>query len=162
AARFHGDGAGASAARAEVIPRQHDRRRDGEVRREHAGSRGWRVRDDQREVEPIGGGLDAAVDARRAEARGGGESAFYDVDHRCRTRTDSVAVRGWAARRLVRLVVMLPTAVPRSGSATAYCPHVRNFGQAWQSVAIFSGSQVCGTMVKPSRTKCAASCVKAQ
>ena len=57
---------------------------------------------------------------------------------------------------------MLPICVPRSGSATASCPQVRNLGHPTQSVAIFSGSHVCGTMVKPRRTKCVASCVNAQ
>ena len=47
-------------------------------------------------------------------------------------------------------------------SVTAYWPHRRNSGQAVQSCAIFSGTQMCGTIVKPSFTKCDGSWVKAQ
>jgi len=37
-----------------------------------------------------------------------------------------------------------------SGSITAHWPHVRNCAHVPQFVLIFSGSQSCGTMEKPS------------
>ena len=37
----------------------------------------------------------------------------------------------------------------RSGSITAYCPQCRNSAHDVQSWAIFSGTQMCGTIVKP-------------
>ena len=50
----------------------------------------------------------------------------------------------------------------RSGSVTAYWPQRRNSGHDVQSWAIFSGTHMCGTIVKPSLTKCDGWCVKAQ
>ena len=50
----------------------------------------------------------------------------------------------------------------RSISRTAYWPQRRNRAHPVQSWAIFSGIQMCGTIVKPRRTKCDGSCVKAQ
>ena len=49
----------------------------------------------------------------------------------------------------------------RSGSITAYWPQCRNSAHAVQSCAIFSGTQMCGTIVKPMLTKCDGSCVNA-
>ena len=49
----------------------------------------------------------------------------------------------------------------RSGSVTAYCPQRRNSGHAVQSCAIFSGTHMCGTIVKPILTKCEGWCVNA-
>ena len=43
----------------------------------------------------------------------------------------------------------------------AYWPQLRNSGHEWQSCAIFSGTQVCGTIEKPRRTKNAGSCANA-
>ena len=46
----------------------------------------------------------------------------------------------------------------RSSSRTiAYWPQLRNSGHELQSCAIFSGTQVCGTIEKPRRTKNAGS-----
>ena len=47
------------------------------------------------------------------------------------------------------------------GSITACCPQRRKSAQPVQSCAIFSGTQMCGTIVKPMRTKCDGSCVNA-
>ena len=56
-----------------------------------------------------------------------------------------------------------PTRAPaRSGSVTACWPHRRKSEQDVQSCAIFSGTQMCGTIVKPMRTKCEGSCANAQ
>ncbi len=49
----------------------------------------------------------------------------------------------------------------RSGSVTAYWPQCRKSGHAVQSWAIFSGTHTCGTIVKPSLTKCEGWCVNA-
>ena len=59
-------------------------------------------------------------------------------------------------------VVAAARRAARSGSITAYWPQWRNSGQPTQSCAIFSGTQMCGTIEKPRRTKCDGSCVKAQ
>ena len=50
----------------------------------------------------------------------------------------------------------------RSGSVTAYWPQRRKSEHEVQSFAIFSGTQMCGTMVKPMRTKCDGSWAKAE
>jgi hypothetical protein len=52
-------------------------------------------------------------------------------------------------------------AVPGGVSMTAYWPHFWKRGQLQQSAATFSGSQVCGTIENPNRTKNRASCVNA-
>ncbi len=44
----------------------------------------------------------------------------------------------------------------------AYCRQLRNSGQVLQSWAIFSGTQVWGTIEKPRRTKNAGSWANAQ
>ena len=49
----------------------------------------------------------------------------------------------------------------RRASITACWPQRRKSAQPVQSCAIFSGTQMCGTIVKPMRTKCDGSCVNA-
>ena len=145
----------AAAARRQVILAEIDRRGLGEVHREHAGGGRRRVADDQREVR-LAAGLDAAVQPAGAEAGRRGDAAL-DRPH-VRHGRGGAHVRSDVRRR--RFDDACRTS-DRARSTIAYWPQLRNSGHELQSCAIFSGTQVCGTIEKPRRTKNAGSCANA-
>ena len=144
----------------EVLARDDDRRGHGLVGREDGRRRHGLVRGDEREIERRGPLrrrlLDAARHTGRAEAARGRHAALVDVAYH-----GSIPIT--RPRRAGRSAgVAAYRGISRSGSTIAYWSHVRNSGQLTQSVAIFSGSQTCGTIEKFCRTKNRASCVNAQ
>ena len=157
------DGARRAAGPREVLARDEDRRRLGEVRREHRGRRGGRVGHDERQIQTAAG-LDAGADARGAEAQ-----RRSSRRPRSLRATASVMRRGWARWRLGRR----PTPGAYTGSCTRsrpsssgtsipYWPHFLNCGHLTQSVKTFSSSHSCGTIEKPRCAKYAGACVNAQ
>ena len=139
---------GAPAGFRQVFARHDDRRGDGLVGREHGRGRDRLVGSDERKIQrrgraPSRTALDAAGDARGAEA-GGGSDASFDPTSGHGTGADHATT----ASRRAGGVATLYFATARSGRIIAYCPHVRNNGQPTQSVAIFSGTDRCGTMEK--------------
>ena len=150
AAAVGDDGARASAGGGEVVLADEQRRRLGEVEREHAGGLGRR----RRSRRATRSGLPLALMpqcrplARKPDGAVMPPGIALEVSHggprptrRCRRRRAACA---------------------RSRSRTmAYWPQLRNSGHEWQSWAIFSGTQVCGTIEKPSRTKNRGSCANA-
>ncbi len=112
---------------------------------------------------------DAALDRRERDVRlerHAGHAGTASADRARRRRAGD----GSASRRVVveRVPWMIaagssgPIVTPaRRASITACWPQRRKSAQPVQSCAIFSGTQMCGTIVKPMRTKCDGSCVNA-
>ena len=135
-----------AAAPRQVLLRDEHRRRLGLIGGEDAAAAHGPIGGDQREV-GLAAGLDAARDPRGAKASGSGDAAVDRVD-RARLRMRTVSPRARPAARCTADASPEP-----SESTTACWPHRRNSGQRWQSSAIFSGTQTCGTIEKPRRTK---------